>query len=339
VTRYDTTVPFTTPGSWATFDTGALNEDAVGFNGGVFDGRYVYFVPGYNRPDSVSARYDTRGRFDDATAWQLFDVSTVDGGAIGFLGGVFDGRYVYYVGHERHVMARFDTTLPFNARGSWTSYDTFTGAGASGFASGVFDGRYVYFVPNHDGDDGPSTGVVARFDTKGELTTDSSWVTFDVANVDSRATGFVGGVFDGHYVYFVPNNDGAPDGIVARYDTKAAFGAGIAWSTFDVTHVNPNARGFYGGAFDGHHVYFVPSSNGKPDGVLARFDSAGDLGGQSAWTSFDLAAVDAAAMGFGGAVFDGQAIYLVPASGSVVARLEATAPAPLPAAIHGGSFF
>jgi hypothetical protein len=46
--RYDTTATFGLPGSWQSFDIATVNPNAVGFEGAVFDGTYVYFIPGTN---------------------------------------------------------------------------------------------------------------------------------------------------------------------------------------------------------------------------------------------------------------------------------------------------
>jgi hypothetical protein len=46
--RYDTTTTFGVLGSWQSFDMSTLDPNAVGFQGAVFDGTYVYFIPGTN---------------------------------------------------------------------------------------------------------------------------------------------------------------------------------------------------------------------------------------------------------------------------------------------------
>jgi hypothetical protein len=100
----------------------------------------------------------------------------------------------------------------------WSTFDmTTVKARARGFAGAAFDGRYVYFVPD------ASDGLVARYDTQATFTTDGSWSTFDMTTVNMGAKGFRGAAFDGRYVYFVPCLNPSFDGLVARYDTQAAF--------------------------------------------------------------------------------------------------------------------
>ena len=47
VLRYDTTSNFESAESWSTFDASAngVGDDPVGYSGGIFDGRYIYFAP------------------------------------------------------------------------------------------------------------------------------------------------------------------------------------------------------------------------------------------------------------------------------------------------------
>jgi len=57
VMRYDTRADFKKDASWSTFDTSMLSPPASAFQGAMYDGKYVYFVP---REDGVVARFDAR---------------------------------------------------------------------------------------------------------------------------------------------------------------------------------------------------------------------------------------------------------------------------------------
>ncbi|MES1184741.1 MAG: hypothetical protein ABUL60_13085, partial [Myxococcales bacterium] len=96
VSRYDTQADFTKPASWSSFDLVSLDENAAGFSGVVFDGHYLYFVP-HKTENSRAVRYDTSASFDMASSWSVFDLTPVSEYAGGFTGGVFDGRYVYFI--------------------------------------------------------------------------------------------------------------------------------------------------------------------------------------------------------------------------------------------------
>ena len=104
VVRYDTESPFDAGASWESRDVaGTSGLDCRGFDGALFDGRYVYFIPFYNGGADESGfhcellRYDTSMDFADGEAW-----SAVDGSLLappnpgGFNGGAFDGRFLYF---------------------------------------------------------------------------------------------------------------------------------------------------------------------------------------------------------------------------------------------------
>lgn len=257
---------------------------------------------------------------------------------------VFDGHYVY-IGDR----FRYDPSVgAFNDGAAWTSVDPskFV-AQYSGALGAAFDGRYVYFAPS-------GVGAV-RYDTHGPYTAASSWTSFNLAAPNPSTSGYCGAVFDGRYVYYVPfwdsNNVEAGSSIV-RYDTHAQFDAVTSWSNFDTTTLDPKARSFAGGAFDGRYVYFVPYAAGDSlytleVGRLVRYDTTASFGSASAWQVFNLGVLDPNAyqLGFFGAAYDGRYLYLVPwtrnggLSGSEIMRFDTKTPGWVPSTIHGGSFF
>ncbi|MBF8263360.1 MAG: hypothetical protein HW387_1025 [Parachlamydiales bacterium] len=271
ITRYDTTLSFVGAGSYTCFDTLTVHSASLGFQGAVFDGRYVYLVPYNNGLSGQITRYDTAQSFTAAAGYTCFDTQTVNNASLGFFGGVFDGRYVYLVpynstGVAHGTITRYDTAQSFTAAASYTCFDTMTVSSASrGFAGGVFDGRYVYLVPNDSG----QSGTITRYDTTGSFTTAASYTCFDTTAVNNASKGFVGGVFDGRYVYLVPNNNGANFGTITRYDTTWPFLAAGSYTCFDTAAVNANSRGFQGCVFDGRYVYLVPNTNS----VMTRLDA------------------------------------------------------------------
>ena len=358
--RYDTTASFTSNGSWGAFDVkpllDALPRDAgpdaalvdagtnAPFYGCAFDGRYVYLLPG-NGPPAFAARFDTKGTFTSGASWEAYDLAPLAGGnAYGFGGGTFDGQYVYVVPNSTSILARFDTTSgTFSGSGTgWSTFDTNTlpdaGSGNS-FTGAVFDGRYVYLVP--------SSSIAARYDTHGPISSASSWSTFDTTTLNFNAYSFSGGAFDGKYLYLVPNQNG----IVMRYDTTAGdFSSPTPWAFFNTTKVRPLAKGYFGAAFDGRYVYFVPDVDfnlyfytSVPDGLAVRYDTTLSFFNAAAWTTFDTGTL-ANAAGFSGAVFDGEYLYFVPynnaSNDGIVARFDAKTPPSMPKLpdFHG-SFF
>ena len=346
VLRFDTTGTFKNVSSWATIDTTTLGlgNSLTGFGGIVFDGRYVYFVPYSSQwpstSDQLVLRYDTMGQFTDTSKWSLAATSYASPytNAGGFQGAVFDGRYVMFVPNGAATQytgltARYDTQGDFADAAAWSSHDLQFGR----FEGGIFDGRYAYFVPNGNG---TPTGTVARYDTQAPF--DTGWSTYDVEKVDPNAHGFIGGAFDGRYVYLIPNHDQTqPLGVIARYDTTATFTASASWSTFDLTTVHPNALGFRGAIFDGRYIYCVPYENNSVAlGLVARYDTQAPFATKSSWSTFDMTTVDPNATGFFGGVFDGRYVYFTPYDYGPVVRFDAKTPSAMPAlpAFHG-SFF
>lgn len=211
-------------------------------------------------------------QFGAASQWSAFDMSVPDNNAAGYLGGVFDGRYAYLAPYANNaqtsgVVSRYDTTATFAASSSWSFYDlSALDTDAVGFLGAAFDGRYVYLVPHVH-------GVAARYDTQGpSLAHTPSWTTFDLSEIIANDAGvptFSGAAFDGRFVYYVPaTNNGAPSGVVTRYDTWSTFESPCAWSTFDISTVNASATSYFGAIYDGQYLYFIPKGT-----WVARFDT------------------------------------------------------------------
>ena len=111
VARYDTQgAAFDDGAAWKAFDAAQLHAEAKGFNGGVFDGRYIYLVPADSA--ALIVRYDTTLPFADARSWQRFSLTTLDADAHTYATAAFDGRYVYLVPYGTGVIARFDARTP-----------------------------------------------------------------------------------------------------------------------------------------------------------------------------------------------------------------------------------
>jgi hypothetical protein len=209
----------------------------------------------------------------------------------------------------------------FDDASFWSTFDAGdhgVGTDPDGYYYGTFDGRYVYFVPIYNGSD--HHGEVLRYDTRGDFTETSSWITFDPGEhgVGTDPDGYYGAGFDGRYIYFVPYYNGSEHhGEVLRYDTTGDFNEASSWITFDPGEhgVGTDPDGYRGDVFDGRYVYFVPYHNGSEHhGEVLRYDTTGDFVETSSWITFDPGehGVGTDPDGYVSAVFDGQYAYFVP---------------------------
>ena len=92
--RYDTQQPFASATAWQTFDFTKLDAGAKGYRGAAFDGKYVYFVPSNNgTAQGIIVRFDPAQAFGATNSWTTFNLGT-DTTRRGFIGAIFDGRYL-----------------------------------------------------------------------------------------------------------------------------------------------------------------------------------------------------------------------------------------------------
>ena len=129
--RYDTYGSFDDPESWEAYNAaGTTGMNTKGYDGGCFDGRYIYYVPfheGENSRDGFHCRllrYDTMKGFDDPSAWDAADggVYTYPPNPGGFNGGAFDGRFVYFAPWREDPDD--SDTRQFTPHGKVLRYDT-----------------------------------------------------------------------------------------------------------------------------------------------------------------------------------------------------------------------
>jgi hypothetical protein len=320
--------------NWAAYDAGEheVGNDPDGYDGIVFDGRYVYFSPGFNGTEfhGEVLRYDTQGDFDHSSSWAAYDPGAHGVGLIarGYRGAAFDGRYVYFAPFaERPTIVhgevlRCDITGDFSNVSSWAAYNPSSqgiGYNATGYNDAVFDGRYVYFVPFYN-----STGThgeVLRYDTSAAFDEPLSWDAYDPGanGVGITPDGYKSGVFDGRYVYFTPSH--TSDGYhaeVLRYDPQGEFDDPDSWDAYDYgTECGADCNdpgGFATSIFDGRYIYFGPGFSAAEGRETLRYDTTADFSSVSSWLTFDPQSqgLGTWVASFAGAVFDGRHIYFMP---------------------------
>ena len=308
------------PDEWCGFaatdatSTGGL--PSRGYYGAVFDGRYVYFVPEQHGEagfptHGVVLRLDTHGDFRAPASFDAYDAGRTDGMETrGYYGGVFDGRYVYFVPRqidmtEYHCrLLRFDTRGTFHDDAGWAAFDVGV---AHSHQSAAFDGRYIYLCPGFTGDptqEDQYSGLVVRYDTDADFKSRTSYDTVDLTSVlDDECACFDGAVFDGRYVFFVP----LYNGVVVRYDSHRAFADPKAWERYDA---KPHGYALSVGAvFEGEHVYFCAYGHG----VIVRYHTQRPFTDARSWDSYDATTTGGLrTTGFDGGFFDGRYVTFQP---------------------------
>ncbi len=288
-------------------DTDGLNTR--GYFGAVCDGRYVYFSPQFNGDErhGEALRYDTHGDFNKSESWEAYSAGNTSGlKTKGYYGIVHAGHYIYYIprsdGETLHSrLMRYDTRGDFKDPERWSAFDI---GNPVSYQSAVYDGRYIYLVPG-SGEESGESGKAVRYDTQGEFTNPSSYLTYDAANTAGLDCGsYDGACFDGRYVYYAPLND---RGVVLRHDTRGDFTAPESWTATDVS-----ARGMHmcvGAIFDGRYIYYVPYAHSIP----LRYDTHKDFKDPAGWEAYDAAnTAGLNTKGYDGGAFDGRYIYYIP---------------------------
>ena len=343
---------FNKSGSWTFFDlTTLINSPpniAAGYNGAAVARKDVYLVPSAANSYPVFVAYDTSQPLDEPKAYLAY-AAPPRGGPLGptygWCGGVYDGRFVYYVPgqdqtlqgdpHHGNVL-RFDTTANFNPlsrKSGWAWFDMAAQVNplAKGFQSGVYDGyRFVYFIPD-------TNHLIVRYDTQyhtpgtpdpSAFTTPAAYKVFDPTTLGSpgappvtglgsvaNLVGFTGGVVAwdaahaNEYLYFVPWAI-YPDGLKNAYaptleSTTARVLIGTMrhhnWTYVDVTGTDePETAPPNWEIFDLNSLTANPqwAANGWP-----TVHQAGPLTGQSAIAGFQLGFLNTASgwprVGFG----------------------------------------
>ena len=314
--RYDTQGAFSDTASWETFNPAGDRT----FTGAVYDDVHgcVFFVPQTAGavPGRRVYRYCETRVFGDPLSWDEFEPPGIIGG---FYGGVFDGTYVYFVPNwcstgascvngKHGEVVRYDTRGDFFDSGSWEAFD----AGPDhdrGYCGAIVAGDYVYLAP-HDRGGSDYHGNVLRFDRRGGFTSAASWESYDAGH----NRGYCEGVFDGTYVYFLPqarpetNNPGE----ILRFDPSRSFDDPQAWESQD----SGCGEGYAGAVFDGQRFIYMAGfiDGAEPYGEHLRFDTWGDFHAPASWSCFDPGdhSVGVDPDGYRGVYMDNRYVYYVP---------------------------
>ena len=232
----------------------ATDSNLKGFAGGFTDGTSAYYVPNNN---GYPFGYVTRVSLSDfsSSGVSYLNLAETDSNLKGFIGGFTDGTYAYFSPYSNgayHGNIARVLLSDFSSSGVSSVNLAATNANLKGFYGGFTDGSFAYCVPTINS--GGRHGYVARVSLSDFSTSGVSYV--NLAETNPNLKGFVGGFTDGSFAYFVPNNNGAPSGYVARVSLSDFSKSGVSY--LNLAETNSNLKTFGGGFSDGTFGYFAP---------------------------------------------------------------------------------
>lgn len=152
-------------------------------------------------------------------------------------------------------LSRFDPSVaPFGTNAGWDSVDVATLADENAFLLGMVASDQHMYVTQYSTHDAAAPVRVLRKPFAGNL--DAGWES-EPTNVKNPLTrGFLGGAWDGRYLYFAPYPTPTTTVIFSRYDTQGGFTDDAAWSVAAGAALGIPSNRFWGAVFDGQYVYY-----------------------------------------------------------------------------------
>ena len=230
VIRYDTTISFSSSGSYEIFNLASINAAYAGFIDSAIVGDYIYYIPYQNDSGRHGnlIRYKIGETFDSSGSYEIFNLASISSEYINFHGNCFDGRYLYlatYVnssGGANDRIVRYDTTMDLDNTDAYKVFQT-TGLSpdGTGYRSMLYDGRYVYIGPYYDDTADSYIHDMPVYDTWNDFEDSDSWYLFDRTDVDSDLYSVSSINFDGQYLYIFPfTNASVYIGKISRHKIK-----------------------------------------------------------------------------------------------------------------------
>ncbi|MBX3230904.1 MAG: hypothetical protein KIT84_36205 [Labilithrix sp.] len=253
--RYDTRLnpnDFSFGSSWQTFNATTLNAGAVNYNtalplngGGTVYTNSTALVPLTHKDESFDAGW-TVGT-PDAAAFEC--AATAEGACIGTQ---------TYLGPSASAatacLARWDQTKPIGAETSWEAFDVAALGEEFAYVHGtIATAQHLYFTQYNTKDASAPVKLLRRPHT-GAL--DAGWES-QPTNVKNPLTrGFIGGAYDGRFLYLAPYPVGTQNTIFTRFDTQGGLADPASWDiVVGAALAIPSTR-YWGAVFDGQYVYY-----------------------------------------------------------------------------------
>ncbi len=279
---------------------------------------------------SSTTRSQTDKKTTDFPKLQLdfFDASKIHPDARGFQIAEYDENYkrVFFFSwgpmqEPLGTVLVYDTKGDFKSPSSYQALDVAKITGnpnATGFGAGFVDNynQYAYLIALKKLENGKivSNPVTARINLRGDLTSNSSYETFDLSALNLAHYGWATGTDTPDYAYYAPvidaNQKGAPHGIFLRHNAKKPLADKGAWEHYDLSKIDRQAVGFQSIEYKAPYVYLIPFGVGYTH--MVRYDTRRDFSQRSSYELFDLKNIHPDASGYTGWEVVGDYLILSP---------------------------
>jgi len=284
---YDISKPFLNANSFIVQNPALINSDFTGntIDGCIFDGSKLYLLPTGSSSNLFACTYNYSNlstiftsssvssyNISSAYYWNSITPIGLDANISNFSGGSFDGRFIYLSPLSSKMLVRFDTTQN-NASSGFQTFplNEVLNLSTPDFRSCVYDGKYVYFIPSANINGSTVSSTILRYDTTLDFSQTYSYSNIQLSTIqnssNSSFVGFKGGMYDGKYIYLLPNQNSSNiqfANTILQYDTsKSMFDirSNLSYRSLSLGSVDGNLFGFEGGVSDLKSIWLPPSAN------------------------------------------------------------------------------
>ena len=286
------------------FDMSGVSPYAYGFGGMCFDGKYIYFVPNNNISvtDGLFIRYDINKQFNNNTAYETFDLTTLNANCKGFGGCCIAYPYIYLfstfiaetvpIVYDTNIV-RYDMRLPFNNSSSYLVFDMVNvSTDLYQLYGGIYDGdSYIYFMANNTTLD---KSYLIQYNINLGFQNPSS---YQYTEINPNNNNYPSMAFDGQFIYIIPNSGS----ILFKYDTTVVFGSAGLYQ-FDLSTLNASVSNMSYGCFDGRYLYLSCGSTG----YIVKYDTTKDFTQSTNYSIYQLSNNT-----YQCCLFDGRFVYFM----------------------------
>ncbi len=258
---------FTSPAAWEVFDATGLAPSTNNFGAAANVNGQTYYLPLSNPARPILARPDNASL--DA-GWQVRP-GNADAGALvcpTARTATCAGPFVFFgpsaAPFSGDCFIRLDPSKPITDDSAWAPFRLSTLAPTYGEVLGVIGTPEHVYLTRQTNVASPS-GPFEIFRKSATGGMDAGWEIQTSTVRESAATGNLGGVYDGRFIYLAPGPTNSVRTVYSRYDTTKPFASAESWDSVIGDTVGLPPTYHMGASFDGQYVYFAPWSIVAPN--------------------------------------------------------------------------